>query len=249
MSGDKDQIPVPLLEGALSAGYAVASINYRFSTISPFPGPMEDGVRAIQFLRSKAGEWKLDPARFVGVGESAGAGMMLWTGFHDDLSRPDAPDPVARLSSRLVCVGSFNGQSSHDPRFIRARIGGAPADQKVFQHLFGLAREDFDTPRAHALFEAASPMTYVTADDPPTFLFYYADDTETPLPADAKPGLVLHHPQFGFALKEKMDALGIRSVVKAGWRSAAGDREAWRKEGYAEMLRHFGECLAARQTP
>ena len=34
-----------------------------------------------------------------------------------------------------------------------------------------------------------------------------------PLPADARPGQGIHHPNFGTYLKEKMDRLGIECVV------------------------------------
>ena len=243
--GDKGMVPPALVRDALAEGFAVASINYRFADAAPFPGPMRDGVRAIQFLRSKAREWSLDPARFAATGESAGSGMALGAAFHYDLARRDSADPVERQSSRLACVGSMNGQSSYDPRFIEKRIGGSPATYNVFPTFYGVPREEFGTARAHALFEAASPMTYLTRDDPPAFLFFYTADVGTPLPPDAKQGVVIHHPQFGVALKEKMDRLGVRATVRAGLNAAGGGREGWRTEGYGEMVRLFRECFEA----
>jgi len=46
---------------------------------------MHDCARAIQFLRSKAARWNIDPKRIAATGGSAGAGISLWLGFHDDL--------------------------------------------------------------------------------------------------------------------------------------------------------------------
>ena len=59
--GDKAGVPPVLLEECLAGGMSVASGNYRLSDQAPFPAPMLDGARAIQFLRSKAGEWEIDP--------------------------------------------------------------------------------------------------------------------------------------------------------------------------------------------
>ena len=50
----------------LKAGISVVSINYRLIKLShdqdPYvKGPMTDGARAIQFVRSMADEWNIDP--------------------------------------------------------------------------------------------------------------------------------------------------------------------------------------------
>src|SRR6266508_1665940 len=59
-AGDKSSLAPPLLSKCREAGLSVAAINYRFSQHAPFPAPMLDGTRAVQFLRSKAKEWNLD---------------------------------------------------------------------------------------------------------------------------------------------------------------------------------------------
>ncbi len=69
-----------------------------------------------------------------------------------------------------------------------------------------------DSPGIHKLFEEASPINYVTSDDPPVILFYAEPDA--PLPADAKAGQGIHHPRFGKALKAKLDPLGVECVVR-----------------------------------
>lgn len=102
--GDKSTVGPVLVRYCLSKGISVASINYRYSTIAPFPAPMLDGARAIQFLRMKAKEWNLDPKAFAATGGSAGAGISLWVGFHDDLADPSNADPVLRESTRLSVI-------------------------------------------------------------------------------------------------------------------------------------------------
>src|SRR5262249_41313835 len=103
LGGGKAAGPGWLVVGCLEAGRSLRSANYRLSHSAPYPGPMLDGARAVQFLRSKAADFGLDPARFAASGSSAGAGIALWTGFHDDLADPASRDPVARQSSRVQC--------------------------------------------------------------------------------------------------------------------------------------------------
>jgi acetyl esterase len=79
--GDKQKVQPVLLAGFLDAGISVASINYRLSDIGPYPLQMNDSARAIQFLRSKATEWNIDPARVAAGGGSAGSGISQWLAF------------------------------------------------------------------------------------------------------------------------------------------------------------------------
>jgi acetyl esterase len=210
--GDKSQLSASLLNRCLGAGISVAAINYRLTDTAPFPAQMQDGARAVQVLRSKAAEWHLDPTRVAATGGSAGAGMSLWLGFHDDLADPKSADPVARQSTRLTCMAVLGAQTSYDPRWIKANIGGRAHEHPALLPFYGLKPDELDTPKAHTMYEEASPMTYVSADDPPVFLYY--NESKAPVPADAKPGVGIHHPKFGDALKAKLDPLGIECVVR-----------------------------------
>ena len=50
-----------LLGFCLQNGISAAAVNYRPNHQSPFPVPMQDAGRAIQFLRSRADEYNIDP--------------------------------------------------------------------------------------------------------------------------------------------------------------------------------------------
>lgn len=123
-SGDKSIVPAWLLRDCLDQGISVASANYRLSQIAPFPAPMLDGARVIQYLRLNAAELGVDPNRIAASGSSAGAGIALWVGFHDDLADPTSNDPVARQSSRVCCLGVEGAQTTYDPRMIKTIVGG-----------------------------------------------------------------------------------------------------------------------------
>jgi acetyl esterase/lipase len=173
---------------------------------------MRDGARAVQFLRSRAKELGLDPGRIAAAGNSAGAGIALWIGLHDDLADPNSPDPVARQSTRLACTGVDGAQTSYDPRFIKTLIGGRAHEHPALAAFYGLNDGERDTPRAHKLYEEASPITYATADDPPVILYY--DEPNEPLPAGAPPGQGIHHPRFGAVLKAQLEPMGVECIVR-----------------------------------
>jgi acetyl esterase len=243
-SGDKGLVAPPLVEAALAKSISVASCNYRLSDQAPFPAPMLDGARAVQFLRSKADEWNLDGSKFAACGGSAGAGISLWIAFHDDLADPDSDDPVERESTRLACAGSINGQCSYDPRFIKQHIGGSGDLHPVLYSFYGLTEGQLDTPEAYKLYEQAAPITYLTADDPPIFTFYPHSATPVPLPADADAGAVIHHPQFGVVLKQRMEELGIECVLRLPEDYDCRPEQAPRY-GLLEMVETFARWFAA----
>jgi acetyl esterase len=83
-----------LIEAVLAAGISLVSIDYRLTPEHTFPAQMEDVVRAVQFVRSRAKDWNIDPNPIAAMGGSAGAHLAAWVGLHDDLAKPDSPDPV-----------------------------------------------------------------------------------------------------------------------------------------------------------
>ncbi|MHC5011166.1 MAG: alpha/beta hydrolase fold domain-containing protein [Planctomycetota bacterium] len=210
--GDKRTLNRDLLQGLLDAGISVAAANYRLSGTAPFPAQMHDAARALQFLRHRAAEWNLDRDRIGATGGSAGAGISLWLGFHEDLAEPESEDPVARQSTRLSAMVVYAGQSSYDPRFIKELFHTTKVDAALIP-FFGMSGpEDVDDPRFHPLFEEASPINHATSDDPPAYLFY--PQANQPLPPDSPGGQHIHHPRFGEVLKEKLDDLGVECVVR-----------------------------------
>jgi len=127
--GSKSEFIYPgdLIGDILAAGISVVSIDYRLTPRHTMPAQMEDTVRAVQFVRSKAREWNLDPNRIAALGGSAGAHLAAWVALHDDCAKADSRDPVERYSSRLACFVPLSGPSWHfcDNSFFPERT---PAD-------------------------------------------------------------------------------------------------------------------------
>jgi acetyl esterase len=210
--GDKQNAPPALVQGCLDAGIAVARINYRLSQQAPYPAPMTDSARAVQFLRFKAEEWNIDPRRFAAGGGSAGGGISLWLGFHSDLADLGNADPVARLSTRLSCMACTQTQSSYDLNFIHTIIPGPAYRHEAVQQLFRVTPEEFQTTRAKEQFADSSALTHLSAGDPPVHLAYFTPNLPLTDALDANQGI--HHPRFGEILKKRMDELGIECVLR-----------------------------------
>ncbi len=234
-NGDKRTVSPILLQDLLKAGVSVASINYRLTDVGPYPMQMLDSARAVQFLRSKAAEWNLDPARVAAGGGSAGSGIAQWLAFHDDLANPDSADAVEHESTRLACALAISMQSTYDPRVIVEIIPGMNNIERALPAFYGLPA-DWDlhtadiTPELDAKFKDASPISHLTGDDPPVFIYH---SERTRLPGN------IHHPAFGEHLNEAMDTLGIECV-----RKTSADYPGSSEEVYHDMARfvsrHFG---------
>lgn len=214
LNGDP-YIEPPLLKLCREAGISVVAITYRRTNEAIAPAAFLDAARAIQFIRFKAKEWKLDPTRIAARGESAGAGISLWLGFHDDLADPDHADPVLRESTRLTCMVSLDGQCSYDPRFIRALFPGVDIYKNpAIANLFGYDMNKLDEapPEKVALFEQTAAINHVTQDDVPALMVYTRLLTTPP----TEKGAGTHHPLFGQKLKERMDAVGVECRLETG---------------------------------
>ena len=217
VGGDKSAVlEMPLMRECLNAGISVISCNYRFITQDPYPAPMLDGTRALQFVRCMAEEWGIDPNRVVSSGVSAGGHIALWNALNGDRSRPDSPDPVERMSSAVSGFVGFGTQVSKDQRFYEGIYEG-PHIQPNIALFYGISSpDDLYKPDTLKLAEEASAINYVSPAAPPVFMVYdYKLDLETlKIPADADVNEVIHHPMHGYILKQKYDALGLKMVLR-----------------------------------
>jgi acetyl esterase/lipase len=207
-----------ILPEMLKAGISVASVEYRFipeatadGVIPPVKGPLHDAARALQFIRSKAGEWNIDKQRIGASGGSAGACSSLWLAFHPDMADPTSDDAVARESTRLWCAAVRGAQTTLDPQQMKewtpnSRYGGHafgfkgnPA-KKLSQFGEFLANRDTILP----WIAEYSPYALVTFDDPPVYLSYSAP------PALGQPQKdPTHTSNFGVKLQQHCQSEGV----------------------------------------
>jgi acetyl esterase/lipase len=213
---------LPLLNPLLEKGISVASVEYRFineatddGIVPPVKGPLTDAARALQFLRSKAGEWGLDKTKIGASGGSAGACTSLWLAFHDELADPKSEDPVARESSRLSFAAVSGAQTTLDPAQMKewtpnSRYGGHafgfkgdPA-KKISQFDEFLAKRETILP----WIAEYSPYALVTKDDPPVYLYFGAPPALGKEEKDPT-----HTANFGVKLQEHCEANGVKCEV------------------------------------
>ncbi len=202
--GEKTDLPVKLLEVMLNNGISVASINYRYSTTAILPAPVHDAAKAVQFLRGRAAEWKLDPARFGAYGISAGATTSLWLAYHDDLGPP---------STRLRVAVALSPQTCLEPQIITQWVGDEVLKHPMIGRAVGLKKgEDIKKPKSEwiKLLHEFSAITHVSAGDPPVMI---QNPRVDPLPATSA-GSAIHHAIFGVKLKEKCDAAGVTCILR-----------------------------------
>lgn len=91
-------------------GIAVFALKYRLQPISKnvVADACADGERALRLVRSRAGEWNLDPQRIGIIGYSAGANLILNLLSDFDDGARGSTDAIERQSSRPDFAGLFS---------------------------------------------------------------------------------------------------------------------------------------------
>ena len=143
-------------------GYLVVSINYRLAAYNvKFPAMIEDVKCAVRSLRAHSGEYNLDSKRIGALGASAGGHLVALLGTSDKSAGWD--------------VGEYLDQSSR----VQAVVAEA-----VFSDFTRTIYDSMQMPMYYAFGDFpgtdsrinvdASPVTYITPDDPP-FLIIHGD--------------------------------------------------------------------------
>lgn len=98
----------PVIDSALTHGYAVVSVDYRKSSEAVFPAALSDVKAAVRFVKSHAAEYGFDPEHIAVWGESAGAYLSLMTALTPEVPElnGDVTD-YSELSSDVQALVSF----------------------------------------------------------------------------------------------------------------------------------------------
>jgi len=159
----------------LAAGYTVFVITHRATPTFRYPAAVDDVQRALRFIRHNAAKYGINPARIGGSGGSSGGHLISLLGTMDGAGDPNDPDPVNRESAKLQCIvaraapvdlsqmGRSNGADAV------ALFLGVAANQPMQQNS-----------TEHKTVWAASPINYVSPDDPPFLLVHGDADTTVP---------------------------------------------------------------------
>jgi acetyl esterase/lipase len=200
------------LSEMLKSGVSCAAINYRYLEHAPIQDILRDCARAVQFLRSKAGEWNLDKTRVAASGGSAGAGSSLWLATHDDLADPKAPDPVLRESSRVCCAALYGTQATYDVTRWESFLGPAQpgfwqeAELAMFYHL--PTKEALASEEGKRVLRECDMLGWITKDDAPIYM-----DSNQDVPKPSNRGEWLHSTQHARTVKKQLAACGVECVL------------------------------------
>lgn len=158
-------------------GFLTVSIDYRLSGVAKFPAAVEDCKCAVRWLRANAEKYNVDPERIGVWGGSAGGHLAMMVGCVDEAVGLEGDGGWAEFSSRVQAVCSYYGLNNllESYREIEEGRGSVPDSSIIVQFLGCHAEENPD------LWEAASPINHVTADDPPLLLIHGELDQNVPI--------------------------------------------------------------------
>jgi len=167
--GDKAQLR-PLLEQCAERGYVAISPQYRFCPEHTFPAQVHDVKAAVRWLRAHAEDYDLDSDAIGAVGFSAGGHLSLMLGVTDPEDGLEGDDvPREAPSSRVQAVVNYFG-----PTELGADDIPEVSIPLVSDFVGGPKEEKPEATRA------ASPVTYITQDDPPILTFQGTNDPLVP---------------------------------------------------------------------
>ena len=153
----------------VSNGYALASIDYRFSTQAVFPAQIRDCNQAISYLYDNSDKFGIDKNRFAIMGFSAGGHLACLAGLSKNNYVADFFTPGTSKLFNFKAVVDFYGPTELI-LFPESEDGKSPVD--LLLGAVPLSRPD--------LAKAASPVTYVDKDDPPFLIIHGEKDQMVP---------------------------------------------------------------------
>jgi acetyl esterase/lipase len=146
-------------------GIAAFVLHYRIGPRYHYPAPIQDGQRAMSYVRSHAADYGIKPDRIGIWGFSAGGHLAGAVTTHFDSGQPDATDPIERVTDRpdfaILAYGVLSMEAEITHPGSRMNLLGANPDP--------------------VLVEQFTNAKQVTRDTPPCFLFHTADDKVVPV--------------------------------------------------------------------
>lgn len=144
------------------SGVAAFVLKYRLPSAALFSDPamvpLQDAQQAIEIVRARAGEWKIDPRKVGVMGFSAGGHLAATAGTHFDRPVIENKSGVSLRPDFMILVNpviSFTDSIGHTGSR-RNLLGPSPAPEQV---------------------RWFSNELQVTAQTPPAFLVHAGDDT------------------------------------------------------------------------
>ena len=169
-NGDRIGYAAAAIQLARTGDYAAVAVGYRLTNEAHWPQQAYDCKAAIRWIRGHAKEYNLDADRIGVTGSSAGGHLASLLGTSGDVKEIEGSlGEFTQLSSRVQCVANLCGPQDFTKALMFDKSGNPIVKDDAVIALLGGTYEE-----KHAEAVAASPITYVSNDDPP-FLHLQGD--------------------------------------------------------------------------
>jgi acetyl esterase/lipase len=163
----------------VSDGYAVASIELRLSGEAPFPAQIEDCKAAVRWLRANAAKYNLDANRIGAGGHSGGGHLAALLGTSGGVQELEGSGDSMSYSSRVQAVCDASGPSDILRLYHDASDPSTGTKPKAISYIDAFLGGPAEQNKEKAI--AASPITYVSKDDPPFLIIHGEKDFGVPV--------------------------------------------------------------------
>jgi acetyl esterase/lipase len=162
------------IKGFIDSGYALASIDYRFSTDSVFPAQIRDCNEAVEFLYTNASKYHLDKNRIAVIGFSAGGHLASLMALSNNNNVKEFYPKGRKPDFKIKCALDFYGPSdlvmlATDPD---TSVNNPRNPVSILLGAMAVDRPD--------LAKIASPVNYIDKNDPPFLIVQGEKDQSVP---------------------------------------------------------------------
>ena len=173
-SGSTSSVP---LAKPVEEAYAIASVDYRLSTVARFPAQIHDLKAAIRFLRGHSQQWHVPSRKIVIAGDSAGGHLAALVGVSNGNAKLEGEIGNDRAqSSDVQGIISFYGAANLTTILNQSTPHGLKVRVPALDLLLGGQPDDVP-----ALARLASPVFHVDPHDPPLLLLHGDQDPQMPV--------------------------------------------------------------------
>ena len=161
--GDRIGTAAGAISLARTGDYATVGVGYRLTNEVHWPEQIYDCKAAIRWIRGHAKEFNLDGDHIAVWGSSAGGHLSSLLGTSGGVKELEGSlGSYTSESSRVACVVNLCGPEDFTKALMFDKQGQPIVKDEAVTGLLGGTYEE-----KHAEAVAASPLTYVTKDDPP----------------------------------------------------------------------------------